>query len=335
MAAFQIVLEQAILSRFSLAGRPGVARLEGTIVPLVTPFLHDERLDSGALGRLIEFALGEEASGLMLSALTGEGPLLDADETLRLWEEAVSSIAGRVPVVPTVISTTTRRAVMLVKTAERLGAAAVMVAPILPELYSGRSEHDAAGFFADVASATSLPLVLFNYPSLTGIDLKPVFVARLAGAIPSIAYIKESTGETPRISEISRLTDGRVEVICGAPQVALESLALGCRTWITGILNVVPRSGRQLMRAIDMGDLGLARRINARQILPTFHVIQGSLNPTGTIKHGLACRGIDVGIPRRPGNPLDLRHQDMLRQHVEQLSDLERAAEADLSRLTH
>ncbi len=186
-----------------------------------------------------------------------------------------------------------------------------------------------------MASASSLPLVLFNYPSLTGIDLRPPFVARLADAIPSVAYIKESTAETPRISEIARLGQGRVEVICGAPHVALESLTLGCRTWITGILNVMPRSGRQLMRAVQMGDLELARRINREQILPTFQVIQSSLNPSGTIKHGLACRGIDVGIPRRPGSPLDPVHQVMLRRHVEDLGDLEPASERDLARLAH
>ncbi len=307
---------------------------QGPIVPLVTPFRPDESLDLETLGQVVEFAIDEDASGLMVTALTGEGPLLDTDETLGVWDAVFAAVRRRVPVIPAVLSSTTRRAVSLVKAAEARGAAAVMVAPILPELYAGRSEADVTHFFADVAAASSLPVALFNYPSLTGVDLTPSFVARLALAIDRIQYIKESSGETARIHEIQRLTDGRLDVICGTPHVALESLALGCRTWITGTLNVVPRSGRQLMRAVELGDLALARRINRRQILPIFHVIRDSLNPTGTIKQGLAYRGIRAGVPRRPGRPLDAHHLQTLEACVVDAAACESMVDTELARLT-
>lgn len=296
--------------------------LAGTIVPLVTPFDADERLDAPALERVVDFAIAHGADGLMATGLTGEGPLLDRDETLSVWDVVFHRAAGRVPVVPTIISMTTRGAIELARAAEARGAAAVMVAPILPELYSGRSQDDAYGFFADIAGATSLPLVLFNYPSLTNIDLTPAFIERLAG-IDRIRYVKESTADTARVHEIQRLVGDRIAVICGAPQVALESLALGCRIWITGILNVVPLSGKHLMQSVAEGDLARARRIYHRQILPVFSIIRRSANPTGTIKYGVHLRGVNVGVPRRPGRPLAEAYRAELAGYVREIEERE------------
>jgi 4-hydroxy-tetrahydrodipicolinate synthase len=288
--------------------------LAGTIVPLVTPFRADEAVDPPAMGPLIDFVLEQGTGALMPTALTGEGPLLDDGETLAVWDAVLARTAGRVPVVPAIISTTTRRAVKLVQAAESRGAAAVMVAPILPELYAGRAHHDVVAFCADVAAATSLPLILFNYPSLTGVDFVPPLVARLVD-IDGVRYIKESSGDSKRVHSLQRLVGDRLSVICGAPNTALESLALGCRAWITGIMNAVPRSAAQLMYAMALGDLPLARRIYYAQILPLVDVLAGNQNPTGTIKAAVRARGVDVGVPRRPGGdvgPGDWQHLQTL-----------------------
>jgi 4-hydroxy-tetrahydrodipicolinate synthase len=286
--------------------------LAGTIIPLVTPFARDESFDARAMGRLVDFLLEQGADGLMPTALTGEGPLLDADETVAVWDTVFEKVGGHLPIVPAVISTTTRTAIALTRTAEERGATAVMVAPILPELYAGRAHDDVYAFYADVAAATSLPIVLFNYPSLTGADFVPQLAARLAG-IDNVQYIKESTGDTRRIHGIQRLVGERLSVICGAPNVALESLALGCRVWITGIMNVAPRSAQQLMRAAgELGDYHLARRIYYEQILPVVDVLVRNRNPTGTIKAGVCARGVDVGVPRRPGGATSRADQELL-----------------------
>ena len=296
-------------------------KLTGTIVPLVTPFAPDESFDPGAMGHLIDFVLEQGADALMPTALTGEGPLLDVEETLLVWDAVFARAGGRLPIVPAIISTTTRRALGLVRAAEERGARAVMVAPILPELYAGRSHDDVYAFYADVAAVTSLPLILFNYPSLTGVDFVPSLVARLA-EIDNVQYIKESTGDVKRVHGIQRMVGERLSVICGAPNVSLESLALGCRAWITGIMNAVPRSAQQLMRAVgEGGDLALARRIYYQQILPLVDVMMGNNNPTGTIKAAVCARGVDVGAPRRPGSavgPLDQAHLNELMAGIAQ-----------------
>lgn len=301
--------------------------LKGTVVPLVTPFSADESFDRRAMDRLIDFVFEQGADALMTTAVTGEGTLLTADETLAVWDAVFDKAAGAVAIVPAVISTTTRAAVELARAAERMGATAVMAAPILPELYTGRSHKDVIGFYSDLAAATSLPLILFNYPSLTGVDFTPALVAELA-EIESVSYIKESSGDVRRVHAIQRQLGNRIEVICGAPNVALESLALGCRTWITGLMNVVPRTARQLMRAVhEFDDLNAARRIYYKQLLPLVDLLSRNNKPTATIKAGLGLRGVSVGLPRRPGGPIDRSDLESLERLVTDIIQEEASTE--------
>lgn len=302
----------------------------GTIVPLVTPFGVDEQLDPQGMDRLVAYVLAQGADAVMPTALTGEGPLLDLAETTQVWDAVLEAVAAAVPVIPAVISTSTRRAVRLVRAAEERGARAVMVAPILPELYAGRSHDDVCAFYADVAAASSLPMILFNYPSLTGVDFTPPLVERLVDIDP-IRYIKESSGDVRRVHALQRRVGDRLQVICGAPDVALESLALGCRAWITGIMNAVPRSAQQLMRAVtELGDLALARQIYYEQVLPVVDMLRRNNNPTGTIKAAVGARGVEVGVPRRPGSPVSQLDQATLDQLMADINRAEASMAAKL-----
>lgn len=297
--------------------------LKGLIVPLVTPFDRDEQVDRTRLSELVDFVIAEGPDYLMVTALTGEGPLLNIEETLLIWDDVLAAAAGRVGVIPTIITTRTKTAIQLARAAHAMGAPALMIAPIVPELYAGRSESDVFQFHADVAAATPLPLILFNYPSLTGIDLTPSFVAKLA-TINHIAYIKESTGDTRRVHAIRRLCDPEFKVICGNPDAALESLALGCDTWITGIMNVAPRSAKEMMNAMLLhGDYARARSIYFDQLLPIVDIIAASRNPMGTIKAGLRARGLDMGLPRKPGTDLAVEHQSSLKKLLEHIKAVE------------
>jgi 4-hydroxy-tetrahydrodipicolinate synthase len=274
----------------------------GTIVPLVTPFDADDRVDAAALQRLVAFVADEGADALMPTALTGEGPLLSFDETLAVWEATVAANRSALPIVPAVISTTTRQAVRLARRANDLGAAGLMVAPIVPELYAGRSRTDVFRFYQEVSDATPLPLIAFNYPSLTGVDLTPDFLAELA-AIERLRFVKESTGDSRRVHAIHRRCGDRMTVICGNPNAAFESLALGCPLWITGIMNVVPGAARLMLQRLRAErDLAGARAIYYELVLPLVDLMFETRNPTGTIKAGLRARGVNVGVPRRPGS---------------------------------
>lgn len=279
--------------------------LTGVIFPLVTPFSADDSIDRAAIAKLVRFAIDGGAGTLMPTALTGEGLLLTEEETLEVWDAVFEATAGKVPVLPAIVATTTKRAMRMARAAEKFGACAIMVAPVISELYAGRSESDVYGFHAAVAQTTDLSIALFNYPSFTGVDYTAPLVARLA-QIENIGYIKESTGDSRRIHAMHRLVGERIQVICGAPHFALEAFALGCQAWITGIMNIAPRSAKQLMHAVlDDVDLVAARDIYYSRLLPLVDAMAQTNNPTGVIKAGLRARGIDVGVPRSPGSDLD------------------------------
>lgn len=271
------------------------------IVPVVTPFNEEEAIDHARLGAIVDHMIEGGADFVMGTALTGEGPLLAPRECQEAWATIAARADGRAGFVPAVITYRTSVAIELVRAAADLGADAVMVTPIVPELYAGRSEADVFGFYDDIAAAVPVPLVLFNYPSLTGVDITPAFASRLC-AIDAIRAIKESTGDSKRVHAIHRLCGDRLKVICGNPNAALESMALGCDTWVTGIMNAAPRSARRMMRlVVDQGDLPSARDLYYRHLLPLVDLMVRTSNPTGTIKAAMRARGIDAGVPRRPG----------------------------------
>lgn len=308
------------------------AVLRGTIVPLVTPFAADESFDAKAMARLIDYVLDQGADALMPTAVTGEGLQLTTDETIDVWDAVFRNAGGRVPIIPAVISTTTRESINLVRTAEEGGAAGVMVSPILSEPYAGQSNEEIYAFYADIAAATSLSIILFNYPSLTGIDFVPSLVVRLV-EIDNVQYIKESTGDIRRVHGIQRLVGERLSVICGAPDVALESLALGCQAWITGIMNDVPRSAQQLVRSVnELGDLPLARRIYYNQILPLVDMLARNYNSIGTIKAGVCVRGVDVGYPRSPGRRVGPAECKLLERLIAKIARAEVETAAEMAR---
>jgi len=282
-----------------------MSELRGMIVPLVTPFDSAGSVDAGALIAVAEHARSHGAGGLMLTALTGEGNLLSADETVAVWKSVMNRYRGQMAIVPAIFAMTTAEAIRLGKIAADLGADAVMVAAIMPELYGRRAERHVLRFFESFCSAVRIPVVLFNYPSLAGYDLTPELVEGLA-AIDGVRYIKESTSDSRRVSEIIDRCKGRIEVICGAPDVALESLALGSKAWITAITNVIPGACRALIDAVQSGDLDRARALNFRVIRPMCGLIRESSNTIGTIRVGLAARGIQTGIPRLPGLPIEV-----------------------------
>lgn len=296
--------------------------LSGIIVPLVTPFDERQEVDHVRLAEIARYMIAAGADHLMGAALTGEGPLLNGQETVAAWRTIAGECDAHVGFVPAVITFRTSTAIELGRAAEATGAAAIMVAPIVPELYAGRSQSDVYGFYRDVADAVSLPIVLFNYPSLTGVDLTPDFVAKLA-EIDSIRYVKESTADSKRVHAIQRRCGDRVKVICGNPNAALESLALGCDTWITGIMNVVPWSAKRMLSAVHRDkDLGAARELYYRHVLPIVDVMMRNNNPTGTIKAAMRARGMAAGVPRRPG-------QDVSEEDMAVLRGLARVIEAD------
>ena len=141
--------------------------------------------------------------------------------------------------------------------------------------------------------------MLYNYPGRTGLDMQPEFINRLA-SLKNVRYIKESTGDTTRISELLRTCGDRIGVFAGGDSVAFESLALGAIGWVGGIANVIPREHVELYQLIaERGDYAAARKLFFK-ILPFLALIEGSGKYTQWVKAACALVGRPAGPPRAP-----------------------------------
>lgn len=227
---------------------------------------------------------------------TGEYYALDAVERERVLEATLEAAAGRVPVLAGTNAGSTREVIALSRQAEALGCAGVMLAP---PYYSLPRLEELFEHFRAVNNAIGIPIMLYNYPGRTGVDMPPDFIERLA-TLRQIRYVKESTGEMPRITELLRRCGDRLGIFCGCDTIALESLMVGAAGWVGGVVNVLPKSHVRLYQlVVRQANPGVARRLFF-QMLPTLELMEGGGKYTQFVKAGCRLMGHDVGAPRRP-----------------------------------
>lgn len=272
----------------------------GIISYPVTPFdLHDGSVDVPTLNQLIDRLVDSGSHGIAPLGSTGESAYLSDDEWDTVAEASVRRVAKRLPVIVGISDLTTRNAVRRAKFAESVGADAVMV---LPVSYWKLNEAEIFRHYATIAEAISVPIMVYNNPATSGIDMQPELIVKLAREIDNVTMIKESTGDIQRMHRIAQLSDGRVPFFNGSNPLALGAFAAGAAGWCTAAPNLVPQWPVKLYEACEKGDRELARAVFYR-LLPFLQCIMKGGLPT-TVKAGLALRGFSVGAPRRPLQPL-------------------------------
>lgn len=269
---------------------------KGVMAALVTPMTAAEEVDLDRLGELIEYLIAEGVQGLSPLGSTGEYYALTDVERRSVVRVVVQAVGGRVPVVVGANAGSTREVVAYAREAEALGADGVLLSapyyslPGCSELF----EH-----FRVVDEAIGIPIMLYNYPGRTGVDMTPALIERLAG-LQNVRYVKESTGDLARVGEILRRVDGNLGVFCGCDTLALESLRSGAVGWVGGGVNVLPREHVQLFElACEREDQPAAERLYTR-LLPVLSMLEDEGKYTQMVKAGCALAGHPVGPPRRP-----------------------------------
>ncbi|HNQ87894.1 MAG TPA: dihydrodipicolinate synthase family protein [Verrucomicrobiota bacterium] len=275
---------------------PKRSGFHGVLAALVTPMKANEEIDYDRLGRFTENLLKAGVHGVIPLGSTGEYYALDPLERERVLRATVEAAAGRVPVIAGANAGATREVIAFSRQAEALGCAGVMLAP---PYYSLPRPEELLAHFRAVNHAIGIPILLYNYPGRTGVDMTPEFIERLA-ALKNVRYVKESTGEMPRITELLRRCGDRLGVFCGCDTIALESLMVGAVGWVGGVVNVLPRSHVRLFElAVVKRDLVAARSLFFR-MLPLLELFEGGGKYTQFVKAGCKLMGHDVGPPRRP-----------------------------------
>ena len=262
-----------------------MSRLRGSMVALVTPF-RDGEVDEPALRALARWQVEKGTDGLVPCGTTGEGATLSGDELFRVVRACVEEARGRVPVIAGCGSNDTRKTIENVKRAREAGAdAALVVTPY----YNKPTPEGLFRHFEAVARQGGLPVVLYNVPSRTSVDMLPDTIARCA-KVPGIVGVKEASGNVVRVAEI--LAAGVPQdfaIVAGDDMFTLPTLASGGQGVISVVANIAPAELATLCDAFFAGDLAKAQRAQTR-FAPLVKAMFCETNPL-PVKHALHRMG--------------------------------------------
>jgi 4-hydroxy-tetrahydrodipicolinate synthase len=231
----------------------------GSMVAIVTPMTADGALDWSAWDRLLDFHIREGTEGIVVAGTTGESPVLSVDEIEELTRRAVARCHGRVKVIVGAGTHSTAATVIRTRELSRLGVDGVM---LVTPYYNKPPQEGLYRHFVAAADASAVPVILYNVPSRTGVDLLPATVGRLARH-PQIAAVKEATGQSSRVRDLLAAVPADFTVLSGDDATAIEYMSLGAKGVISVTANVAPRRMHEACRAALGGDLARARTIDA------------------------------------------------------------------------
>lgn len=233
-------------------------QLEGTFTALVTPFTPDgSAIDFEAVDRLVVAQIAGGVRGLVPVGTTGESPTLEDDEQVELIRRVVARSAGRAPVLAGTGSFSTKKTVKASKAAVEAGADGVMV--VMP-YYNKPSQDGMYAHVLEVASAVDVPIVLYNIPGRSVVDLLPETTERICAAAPKVVGMKEATGNVLRCQELVRRLGDRLVVLSGDDGLTLPMMSVGARGVISVTSNVLPRAVSEVTSHVLAGRWEEARR---------------------------------------------------------------------------
>lgn len=273
-------------------------KFEGTYTALVTPFDAQGRVDQDAYRALIR-RQAAAGVGLVPNGSTGEAATLLHEEGRRIIEIACEESRGDVPVIAGVGTNATWKAVEMAREAESLGADAVM---ILAPYYNKPTQEGLYLHFRAVASETRLPVLLYNIPGRTAVNVAPKTIARLAKDCPNILAVKEAAGSLDQVSEILTLTRPSFTVLAGDDSLALPMMSVGAKGVVSVLSNVAPRATAALAAAALKGDYKKARAQHLK-LFPLIKALFVETNPI-PVKAALGIMGLCRPEPRLPLTPI-------------------------------
>ncbi|MHB8830286.1 MAG: 4-hydroxy-tetrahydrodipicolinate synthase, partial [Syntrophales bacterium] len=246
----------------------------GAIVAIVTPFKNG-KVDEESLRRLIEEQIAGGTDGIAPCGTTGESTTLSHEEHDRVIEIVIDAVKKRVPVIAGTGSNSTAEAIRLTKHACQAGAdAALVVCPY----YNRPTQEGLYQHYKTVAEAAPIPIIIYNIPGRTGVNMLPETMERLA-KIPNIVGVKEAAGSIKQMSDIINLCGTDFTVLSGDDAFTLPLLALGGKGVISVISNLVPADMAGLVDAFFAGDLNKARELH-RRMSPLIDALFIETNPT-------------------------------------------------------
>ncbi len=263
-----------------------VSRLRGSIVPIITPFDNDGRIDEDMLERLIDWQIASGSHGISVTGTTGEPSALSLDERRRMLDLGKSAVDGRVPFVPATGTNNIDETIDLTKYAARLGVHAALV--IVP-YYNRPSQEGLFRYFRAVAQSVDLPIIIYNIPGRTATNMAPETMARLREACPNIIGVKESNKDFEHTSKVLHTCGRDFLVYSGIELLCYPMLAIGGVGHVSATANILPREVAALYDLVVAGRWQEAMDLHYR-LLPINEALFLETNP-GPLKWAMGELG--------------------------------------------
>ena len=286
----------------------------GAGVALVTPFTEEKDVNYEELGKLIEYQIEGEIDAIIVCGTTGEPVTMSEEERLSVIQYAVEKVAKRVPVIAGTGGNCTENVVSFSKKAEQVGVDGLLV---VTPYYNKATQNGLYEHYKMVASAVELPIILYNVPSRTGVNILPATASRLAKEIENVVALKEASGNMSQVAEVIQKTEGLLDIYSGNDDLIVPILSLGGIGVISVLANVVPKETHDMVRAYSDGDVQKAAQLQLKYM----ELIQSlfcEVNPI-PVKKALELMGFQTKYLRMPLTEMEPQNVIRLAQAMERV----------------
>lgn len=281
------------------------------ITAMVTPFDADGDIDFAAAETLIEHLIANGSDGLVVAGTTGESPTLTSAEKLALFKFTADKVNGRIPVIAGTGSNDTRSSITLTRQAEEAGVDAIM---LVTPYYNKPAQEGLYQHFKAIAEATRLPVMLYNIPGRSAINMAPETIIRLS-EITNIVSVKEASGNLDAASLIIESTPEDFTVYSGDDGLTLPLMAIGADGIVSVASHIIGNEMQAMLADFTSGNLKEAAAQH-RKLLPVMNALFAAPNPV-PVKTALQLLGVQTGTVRLPMIPLNSEETATLRQLLE------------------
>ena len=265
---------------------------------MVTPFDHKGNIDFEKTTQLINYLISNGSDALVIAGTTGESPTLSTEEKLALFRHSVKVVDGRVPVVAGTGSNNTYASIELTKKAEEIGVDAIM---IVAPYYNKPNQEGLYQHFKTIAESTELPVMLYNIPGRSVINMSVDTIVRLA-ELPNVVALKDASGDLDDLRAIIAQTGDDFALYSGDDGLTLPVLAIGGTGIISVASHIIGNEMQEMVKLYESGNPKEAAKIHQR-IVPVMKSLFAAPSPT-PVKTALQLKGLDVGSVRLPLVPL-------------------------------
>ena len=285
---------------------------KGTATAMITPFAADGGVNFDSFGRMIEYQIAGGTDALVVLGTTGEPATMTEEEKTAVMKFAAERAKGRVKLIFGTGSNCTAKAVEATRRAEELGADGILA---VTPYYNKCTQKGIVEYYKAVCAATKLPVIAYNVPGRTGVNIKPATAEELS-YIPNMAGIKEACGNMEQICETMRRIRPRMDLYSGDDNLNLPILAIGGAGLISVVSNIAPKQVKDMADAMTERDLDRANAIQDR-LLPLIDACFTEVNPI-PVKAGCSMIGLDAGVPRAPLTELEDEHKAIMKKCIEE-----------------